>query len=144
MEQLPLTILIDATDEAVLFENDLIAGLIDFELDTSEPKCVKTTFVCTNCFPRRSGHRVSQHDKYPLRIHVGNDPQQVLLTYAGRPISHFRNLYLMLSATRKRIIRITACKPLPKGLNTALLDLGVEIIVQSADMPTAGDIDACL
>jgi hypothetical protein len=146
MEQLPLTILIGPVEEAVLFENEVIAGLTDFELDAS--KFVRTTFSCCNCFPRRSGHRAPNQEKgieaYPLRIYVGDDVNEISVNFQGKPISHLGPLYIALGATRKRIVRITSYVPLPDELNTALLDLGVEVIVQPPDVPTAGGTDARL
>ena len=143
MERLPLSILISPVEEVVLFENEIVAGLTDFELDTT--KHVRTTLSCANCFPRRSGHSVHSHSEYPLRIHIGDDVNEIVVAYDGKQLSHLGPLYIALGTTRKRIVRITSYVPLPDKLNTALLDLGVEVIVQPPDdTQSAGDLDASL
>ena len=143
MERLPLSILIGPVEEAILFENEIVAGLTDFELDTS--KHVRTTFSCCNCFPRRSGHGIRSHSEYPLRIHVGDNVNEIVVAYEGKQLSLLGPLYIALGATRKRIVRITSYVPFPDELNTALLDLGVEVIVQPPDDPqSAGGLDASL
>jgi hypothetical protein len=143
MERLPLQVLIGPGEEAVSYEDEFIAGLTDFELDANTH--VHTVFSCANCFPRRSGHRIPSISKeYPLRIYVGDDVNEIVVSYDGMQLSHLGPLYVVLGATRKRIVRITSYVPLPDYLNTALLDLGVEVIVQPPDVPTAGDADARL
>lgn len=144
MERLPLTILIGPTEEAILWEGEIIAGLTDFELDASN--LVRATYtVRGNCFPRPSGHKVRSHNEYPLRIHVGDDVNEVVTAHKGRPFGFLRSVYVALKATQKRIVRITSYVPLPDDLNTALLDLGVEVIVQPPDdTQSAGGPDARL
>lgn len=131
MEPLPLSVLLGNAKEVILFKNGIVAGLLHFELDLTE--YVKTSFVCSNCFPRPSGHIVHKLEDFPLRIDVGDDRDQTTLTYKGKRLGSITNMYIVLSATDKRIIRLTASRELPDELNTALLDLGVEIIVQYPD-----------
>ena len=141
MERLPLSILIGPEDEAVVYGRELIAGLTRFVLDTST--CVLTTFQCANCFPRSSGHRPLLDD-YPLRIYVGDNVNEIIVSYKGSRLSHLGTLYIALNAKSKRLIRITSYRPFPDELNTALLDLNVEIIVQSPNEQADGDPDARL
>jgi hypothetical protein len=144
MERLPLTILLGLTEEVVLWEGDVIAGLTDFTLDAD--MLVRATYtVRGNCFPRRSGNRIREPGKFPLHIHVGDDVNEIVIAYEGRPFGLLRNLYVALKATEKRILRITTYALLPDELNTALLDLGTEVIVQPPDdPPSTGGVDASL
>jgi hypothetical protein len=143
MEALPLSVLIGPKEELVLFNDEIVAGLTFFELDASDR--IRTTFTCTNCFPRPSGHRVREIGKYPLRIRTGDDIDHAMVTYVGRPISGVRKVFVCLNAAVKRTVRVTTYTKLPDKLNTALLDLGVEVIVQSPDADQAlGDVDANL
>ena len=146
MERLPLHILVGPAEEAVLYEGQLVAGLKRFELYTRED-VVQTTFECTNCFPRPSGHRLQQdaREEFPLRLYVGDRRDEILVSYDGTAIGHVREIYTALSTQSKRVMRITFAKPLPDDLHTALLDLGVEVVVQSPDADSAlGDVDAHL
>lgn len=147
MERLPLEICVGPVEEAVLYERELVAGLTEFELDASN--FIKTRFTCVNCFPRRSGHGVQDHalmtKAYPLRIYVGDDVNQIRISLNGRPIGRIRNIQVKLSTTAKRVIRLTSDISLPEEAERALLDLGVEIIVQPpAIKQSTGDSDAHL
>ena len=146
MERLPLTVCIGAEEEAVLYENEIVAGLVDFKLDAHQ--IVKTHYVVVNCFPRPSGQRIQPaklNADYPLRIHVGDDVNQVLVSLHGKPIGSLRDIQVKLSTTQKRIVRLTSYNPLPEELEVALLDLGVEVIVQPPDSEqSAGAPDAHL
>lgn len=147
MDALPLTVLIGPEDELVVWEGEALAGLHRFILDTMDSTGsempLRTVFTCSGCFPRKSGQRVTNLIKYPLRIYADDDLQHLRVSYGGRPISHLGGLYISLSATQKRIVRITSYIPFPEDLRVALLDLGVEIIVEPPDQ-SAGAIDASL
>jgi hypothetical protein len=143
MERLPLSVLIGSEEEAVLYNDEVVAGLTAFMLTTDQ--VIKTSFTCVNCFPRPSGHRIRDIGKYPLRIRAGDDVNNVMLTYKGRPISALRELLVVLNAEAKRTIRVTTYTPIPEPAHTALLDLGVEVIVQPPDdTQAAGGEDAHL
>lgn len=146
MERLPLNILVGPDEEAVLFNNEIIAGLTSFELTAAD--VVRTSYVCVNCFPRPSGHRIERakmDNTYPLHIYVGDDVNEILVSYAGKPIGMLRDVQVKLSTTQKRLVRLTSYVPLPEELEVALLDLGVEIIVQPPDTEeSAGGSDAHL
>jgi hypothetical protein len=143
MERLPLHIILGPDEELVLVNGEIVAGVTDFELDASTH--VKTTFTCVNCFPRPSGHRVGEPGKYPLHIYVGDDVNEIVVSLNGKPVGMLREIQVKLSTTQKRIVRITSYVPLPEELEVALLDLGVEIIVQPPDTEeSAGGQDAHL
>lgn len=146
MERLPLNILLGSDEEAVLFNNEIVAGLTSFELDAA--KVVKTSYVCVNCFPRPSGHRIERakmDSTYPLHIYVGDNVNEMLVSLNGKPIGALREIQVKLSTTQKRLVRLTSYVPLPEDLEVALLDLGVEIIVQPPDTEeSAGGQDAHL
>ena len=131
MPTLPLTILIgpENDEEVVLYEGEVIARVTAFTLDTGP--ILTTHFTCANCFPRKSGHSPPKPlSSYPLRIYADDDIKNLHISYLGRPIGHLSNVHVHLSATAKRIIRFTSYNPLPEELRQALLDLGVELIVQ--------------
>jgi hypothetical protein len=146
MERLPLHVLIGPAEEAVLYENEVIAGLTYFHLHIRE-QLIQTTFKCKNCFPRRSGQRLPSNAKeeFPLCFYIGDNANDTLLGYDGTLLGHLREIYIILSTASQRVVRLTFQQPLPDDLNTALLDLGVEVIVQSPDADSAlGDVDAHL
>jgi hypothetical protein len=126
----PLTILIGSDKEAVLYQNSIVAGLTHFQLCLGE--IVETAFYCANCFPRVSGHRAALAD-YPLHIHVGDDINDAVVAYNGRPIGFVKEAFLSLSADAKRIIRLTSYVPWPDDLKPDLLELGVELIEEAPD-----------
>lgn len=147
MERLPLIICIGPVEEAVLYENELVAGLVDFTLDASS--VVKTSYTVINCFPRPSGHSIQDKAKaneaFPLRIYVGDDINEIRVSLHGKPVGFIRGAQVKLSTTQKRMVRITSYTPLPKEAEAALLDLGVEIIVEPPDETAqAGGQDAHL
>ena len=135
MEQLPLCIYVGPVEEAVLYANELVAGLVEFQLkaDADNPT-IRTSYEVVNCFPRPSGHgvqdRAGADEAFPLRIYVGDDVNTISVSFKGRPFSALSGIYVKLSTTQKRIIRITSYNPFPEELEIALLDLGVELIVE--------------
>jgi hypothetical protein len=137
MERLPLNILLGPDKEVVLINGEVIAGLTDFELSARER--IETRYVCVNCFPRPSGHRVPEPGKYPLHIYVGDNVNDVLVSHVGKPIGMLRDIQVKLSTTQKRIVRLTSYTPLPEDLEVALLDLGVEVIVEPPDLSAGGE-----
>jgi hypothetical protein len=143
MEQLPLHVILGPDEELVLFNGEIVAGVTHFELNAHTH--VETTFKCVNCFPRPSGHRVKEPGKYPLHLYVGDNVNEVVVSLDGKPIGMLREIQVKLSTTQKRIVRLTSYVPLPEELEVALLDLGVEIIVQPPDTEeSAGGSDAHL
>lgn len=143
MERLPLNILLGPDEEAVLINGEIIANLTEFEL-TARDK-VETRYVCVNCFPRPSGHRVKEAASYPLHIYVGDNVNEIVVGYNGKSIGMLRDIQVKLSVAQKRIVRLTSYVPFPDDLGAALLDLGVEIIVEPPDTKeSAGGADAHL
>jgi hypothetical protein len=143
MANYPLNVLLGPSEELVLIDGEIVAGLTEFELHTRN-LTIETRYVCVNCFPRPSGHRVPELGKYPLRIYAGDTTNDFLVTHGGRPLGALRAVHIKLSTTKKRIVQFTLGTPLPKELDTALLDLGVELIVTSADALATGVEDANL
>lgn len=131
MEHLPLTVLIGPQQELVTWEGEVVAGLTAFKLDGRQ--VLRTSYSCANCFPRPSGHRVQDIDRFPLRIYADDDVNHIRVSYEGRPISNLGEVYIELDVDQKRIVRLLSYVPFPEDLNTALLDLGVEVIVQPPD-----------
>lgn len=127
MARLPLAIHVSPDEELVTFNGEIIAHLTSFELDLKSH--VQTTFRCVGCFPRLSGRRIQEPTQHLLRIYVGDDVNDTLVTCKGRPVSLLRDIQIRLSATQKRIIRFTSYIPFPEELKVMLLDLGVELIV---------------
>lgn len=148
MERLPLTIYIGPAEDCVLFENEIVAGLVEFALDVNvDTPTVRTSHTVLNCFPRPSGHRMQDKAKadrsFPLHIYAGDTAASILVSLHGRPLGRLRDIQVKLSTTQKRLVRITSYTPLPDEAEAALLDLGVEIIVEPPDTaPTAGGSDA--
>lgn len=124
-------VLIGPNNEIIAYNNDVIAGLVEFTLDT-DPH-IKTVYSCANVFPRPSGHRVKAGavDEYPLHIYAGDEPNAVLVGVKGKLYGVvLRRIQVHLHATKKRIIRLTTYLPLPEDSKLILLDLGVELIVE--------------
>lgn len=141
MGTLPLQVFIGPQNEIIAYNNEIVAGLTEFELDT-DPH-IQTTYKCANVFPRQSGHRVmpGQNDNYPLRIYAGDNVDELLVGVQDKLFGVvIRHLHIKLSATEKRLVRLTTHLPLPDVSKLILLDLGVELIVE----PPEGDMNAHL
>lgn len=136
----PLRIHVGPELELILFNNKLIGGLIAFELACAPENVVHTKYDCAGCFPfllPEAPERSLSNQDFPLRIYVGphsdEDFTQQLLNvwFYGRPLP-VQSLYLRLHGQEKRIIRLTLTTELPQDVFNALLDLGVEVIVEHA------------
>jgi hypothetical protein len=70
----------------------------------------------------------SSYEAYPLRVYIENDnPQQVQVSFKGRPIGLFHKVELALTVAQKAQIRLYHREPLPKDLQEELLDAKVEL-----------------
>lgn len=140
---LPLIVLIgpESDDELVLYEGEIVARVSSFTLLADQ--ILHTHFSCAaSCFPRKSGHRPTKAlSAYPLRIYANDSVNEMITSYRGRPIGLFSRVHIKLSATEKRIVQFTSYNPLPEELRQALLDLGVELIVQPSLTPTTEETE---
>jgi len=133
----PLRIHVGPEQELLLFNNQPLGGLVSFELDFKPDAVVYSKYECAGCFPfllTEAPERSLSNQDFPLRIYVGPHSdetftEQVLnVWFYGRPLP-VQAAQLRLHAKEKRIIRLSMTAELPKEVLEALLDLGVEVIV---------------
>jgi len=133
----PLRIHVGPENELILFNNQPIGALTCFELDYNPDEIVRSTYECVGCFPyllAEAPERSLSNKDFPLRIYVGPHSdakftEQVLnVWFYGRPLA-VQRAFLRLHCDEKRIIRLTLTTELPQEVLDALLDLGVEVIV---------------
>ncbi len=133
----PLRIHVGPDVELLLFNNQPIGALQCFELDFKPGNAVRSTYECVGCFPyllTEAPERSLSNKEFPLRIYVGprsdeNFLQQELsVWFHSRPLP-VQQAFLRLHGQEKRIIRLTLTSELPQEVLNALLDLGVEVIV---------------
>lgn len=133
----PLRIHVGTEQELLLFNNQPLGGLIAFELDFKPGNVVYSKYECAGCFPyllTEAPERSLSNKDFPLRIYVGPHSdekfteQTLNVWFYGRPLP-VHAARLRLHAQEKRIIRLTLTTELPQEVLNALLDLGVEVIV---------------
>ena len=133
----PLRIHVGPELELLLFNNQPLGGLISFELDFKPRNVIYSKYECAGCFPyllTEAPERSLSNKDFPLRIYVGPHSdekftEQILnVWFYGKPLP-VHAAQLRLHAQEKRIIRLTLTAELPQEVLNALLDLGVEVIV---------------
>lgn len=133
----PLRIHVGPELELLLFNNQPIGGLTHFELDFQSAQAIHTQYACAGCFPfllAEAPERSLSNAEFPLRIYVGPPSdetftdQHLNVWFYGRPLP-VRQILVQLHADAKRIIRMYLDTALPSEVLSALLDLGVEVIV---------------
>lgn len=136
----PLRIHVGPEEELLLFNNQPLGGLISFELDFKQESVVHSKYECAGCFPyllTAAPERSLSNTAFPLRIYVGPrsdesfTQQELNVWFLGRPLPVYQ-LFVQLHAEQKRIIRMYLTQQLPQEVLDALLNLGVEVVINNA------------
>lgn len=139
----PLRIHVGPKQELLLFNNQPLGGLTSFELDFKPGNVVYSKYECAGCFPfllTEAPERSLSNKDFPLRIYVGPHSDETFteqglnVWFYGRPLP-VQAAQLRLHTQEKRIIRLTLTTELPQEVLEALLDLGVEVIVDHVQDP---------
>ena len=115
----------------ILVNKASISNLRSFKLRTT-PTLITTWEIVGNDFKyNEPPNDIFSNESYPLRIVIGKDTNHVHLVLLSRPLSRLKNIEIDLHAEHKDTIRIVSCIPLHQDVIDTLIDLGVEVEIQS-------------
>jgi hypothetical protein len=127
--------------DLILLNGLRLEQLTEFELHAGVDQPLVTYYGVIGAFPNKQSdapENTMSNKAYPLRISVGANADDVLVIYMSRPIGLLKEIYVRLfmhEGKPKRILRLTTYK-MPDELRDALLNLGVEVIIEPPAQPT--------
>ena len=128
----PLRIHVGNGGELVFYNGGLVVNLQQIEFTAkAEESFVVTSYTVQGCYPALASNRAPEdalsNESYPLRIYVDHKFDTLLVWLHGKPVSHVKELYINLHATKKRLIRMVFDDKITKLLADLLVSLGVEV-----------------
>jgi hypothetical protein len=133
---LPLGISVGKTNILVLWNGAEVNNLQMFDLCINNNKGpITPTYKTLGPLPTTGAapSDALSNSVYPLRMHLGSF--DAMLTFQSRPFGGIKLIQLHLETEKKPIIRFEFATAPPEELVIALVDLGVEVVIEE---PHAG------
>lgn len=131
-----ILIYVDKDKERIVHNDMLVKHLASLTL-----KCSVNEPIVTTIWETRGAYPVTEQkvtseslpEYYPLVIHVSDEADRTRVVLDGKPLSRLTSVYVYLSATAKKILRLEFYEAPTKKIQEELLSLGAELIVRGEE-----------